>query len=74
MNPDALARIRAVRRASRVFRAGAWDGSKAVDRVVLDADERFRRRVVLTGEGGTRFLLDLPEATALQRRRRACAR
>ena len=44
MNPDALARIRAVRRASRVFRAGAWDGSKAVDRVVLDADERFRRR------------------------------
>jgi urease accessory protein len=66
MNPDALARIRAVRRASRVFRAGAWDGSKAVDRVVLDADERFRRRVVLTGEGGTRFLLDLPEATALR--------
>ncbi len=66
MNPDALARIRAVRRASQVLRGGAWDGGKAVDRVVLDADERFRRRVVLTGEAGTRFLLDLPEATALR--------
>ena len=33
--------------------------------MVLDADERHRRRVVLTAEGGTSFLLDLPHATAL---------
>ena len=30
----------------------------ASDRVVLDADERQRRRIVLTGEKGTRLLLD----------------
>ena len=40
--------------------------SKAVDRVVLDAFERHRRRITLTGEHGTIFLLDLPQATALR--------
>jgi urease accessory protein len=40
--------------------------SDAIDRVVLDADERFRRRVALTAEGGLKFLLDLAEATALR--------
>lgn len=39
--------------------------SRIVDRVVLDADERYRRRVVLTAESGTKFLLDLPRPTAL---------
>ena len=39
--------------------------ARIIDRVVLDADERHRRRIVLTAEGGTRFLLDLPHATAL---------
>ena len=34
--------------------------------MVLDADERHRRRVVLTAEGGTSFLLDLTHATALR--------
>ena len=38
----------------------------AIDRVVLDAGERYRRRIVLTGERGTTFLLDLPQATALK--------
>ena len=33
---------------------------------MLDADERHRRRTVLTGERGTIFLLDLPHATALR--------
>jgi urease accessory protein len=42
------------------------DDTRVVDRVVLDADERHRRRIVLTTEGGTRFLLDLPHATALR--------
>jgi urease accessory protein len=52
-------------RAMSVRRAGALDQSLAIDRVVLDADGRQRRRVVLTGEKGTRFLLDLPRATVL---------
>jgi urease accessory protein len=66
MKPEALERIRAVKRASQVLRAGAWRTAEAGDRVVLDADERYRRRIVMTGERGGKFLLDLPEATALR--------
>jgi urease accessory protein len=66
MKPEALERIRAVKRASQILRAGTWRAADAIDQVVLDADERYRRRIVLTGEHGTTFLLDLPEATALQ--------
>jgi urease accessory protein len=44
--------------------AGQWHPGD-FDRVVLDADERHRRRAVLTGECGTTFLLDLPRATVL---------
>jgi urease accessory protein len=66
MNPDALERIRAVKRASRVLRAGAWRASDAVDRVVLDAAERYRRRIALVAERGTRFLLDLAATTVLR--------
>jgi urease accessory protein len=63
--PHVPDRIRASKRASLVVRAGSWHAEDAVDRVVLDANERFRRRMVLTGEGGTRFILDLPRASAL---------
>src|SRR6266567_9311904 len=55
-----------MRRASSVRQAGQWDGAAAIDRVVLDASERHRRRLVLTAEQGTTFLLDLPHATALR--------
>jgi len=55
-----------MKRASQVVRAGAWRTADAVDRVVLDADERHRRRVVLAGEGGMKFLLDLAEVTGLR--------
>ena len=54
-----------MKRACEVMTAGHWDDASAVDCVTLDAQERHRRRVVLTGERGTRFLLDLPQATAL---------
>ena len=54
-----------MKRAQEVRAAGHWDAASAVDSVTLDADERRRRRVVLSGERGTRFLLDLPKATAL---------
>ena len=54
-----------MKRAHEVRAAGHWDAASAIDSVTLDAYERHRRRVVLSGEGGTRFLLDLPQATAL---------
>ncbi len=55
-----------MKRASQTRSAGCWDAKAAIDRVVLDAGERHRRRVVLTGERGTIFLLDLPQAVALR--------
>jgi urease accessory protein len=54
-----------MQRAREVKAAGHWDAASAVDSVTLDAHERHRRRVVLSGERGTKFLLDLPRATAL---------
>jgi urease accessory protein len=55
-----------MKRAYAVKAAGHWDAGTAVDSIALDAHERHRRRVVLTGERGTKFLLDLPQATALR--------
>jgi urease accessory protein len=55
-----------MRRASEIRAAGTWNTATVVDRVVLDADERHRRRISLTAEGGTSFLLDLPHAVALK--------
>jgi urease accessory protein len=66
IRPEILERIRAMKRASQVVRADAWRTADAVDRVVLDADERRRRRVVLAGEGGMKFLLDLAKVTGLR--------
>jgi len=51
--------------AAEVRRAGTWDTAAAIDRVVHDADQRHRRRIMMTGEGGTRFLLDLDRAIRL---------
>jgi urease accessory protein len=55
-----------MRRAYAVQLAGQWDNAAAIDRVVLDASERHRRRLVLTAERGTTLLLDLPHATTLR--------
>ena len=52
-------------RATRVQPRGSWDEGKVVDRVVLDFEDRFRRRVRLRAESGLLFLLDLPTATVL---------
>lgn len=54
-----------MKRAFEVKAAGEWDDASAIDCVTLDAHERHRRRIVLTGERGTTFLLDLPQAAAL---------
>jgi urease accessory protein len=64
--PDVHAPPGAVKRTQQVLRSGTWRAADAVDRVVLDADERFRRRIALTGEGGTKVLLDFAEATPLR--------
>src|SRR5262245_746370 len=55
-----------MRRASEIRAAGTWNAASAIDRVVLDAAERHRRRIALTGERGTAFLLDLRRATSLR--------
>ena len=51
--------------AHSVIPAGQWSGESA-DTVVLDYDERYRRRFAMTGVRGLGFLLDLPEAVMLR--------
>jgi urease accessory protein len=55
-----------VKRATRIVETSEWDASTAIDRVLLDSDERHRRRIVLTGERGTTFLLDLSRPAVLR--------
>jgi urease accessory protein len=52
-------------RAFAVKAAGSWTQS-AHDTVVLDFDDRHRRRFAMKGVKGTEFLLDLEEAVALR--------
>jgi len=52
-------------RAIEVKPVSSWSGS-AVDSVVLDYDDRHRRRMAMTATHGLSFLLDLPEATFLR--------
>ena len=54
-----------LRRATTILPAGGWVARTARDTVTLDFDDRFRRRKRYVAEGGTAFLLDLPEATVL---------
>jgi urease accessory protein len=51
--------------ARTVTPAGSWSGEPA-DAVVLDFDERYRRRFAMTGVRGLAFLLDLEEAAMLR--------
>ena len=52
-------------RAIDVKQVSSWSGD-AIDSVVLDYDDRHRRRMTMTGTRGLSFLLDLPEATFLR--------
>ena len=45
---------------------GQWVNTSATDRVVLDADDRNRRRIVLTAEKGAEFLLDFAAPVTLR--------
>jgi urease accessory protein len=51
-------------RATSIKAAATWSGEPA-DRVVLDYDDRHRRRVSMRGKKGIPFLLDLPAAAGL---------
>ena len=51
--------------AQEILRRGEWNGP-AADTVLLDYDGRQRRRIALTGIGGTAFLLDLERVMGLQ--------
>lgn len=55
-----------MKRVCAIKRASAWDAASAADCVVLDAGDRHRRRIVLTGERGTTFLLDWPHPVMLR--------
>lgn len=55
-----------VRRAWDVKKTSDWNAAEAIDVVTLASDDRHRRRLVMTGEAGTRFLLDLPQAAMLR--------
>src|SRR5262245_7243826 len=55
-----------MKRGFAIRRAGLWDPATALDRVVLDAGDRHRRRIVLKAEHGMEFMLDLDEAVALR--------
>jgi len=52
-------------RAIAVQTAGTWSGA-AADRVVLDYDDRHRRRMAMIGAKGISFLLDLPAVAELR--------
>ncbi|MFD6317010.1 urease accessory protein UreE [Methylorubrum thiocyanatum] len=52
-------------RATRVIRRDRLGSGEIVDRIVLDSNDRHRRRMAMHGVGGTAFLLDLGEATVL---------
>ena len=52
-------------RATQVKPQHRWTGTPA-DTVVLDFEDRHRRRVAMTGTRGLAFLLDLENAVALR--------
>jgi urease accessory protein len=54
-----------MQRVSTIRAAGQWDERACADQVVLDADERHRRRATMTATSGGAFLLDLPHAATL---------
>ena len=51
-------------RAIEIKRKGTWAGI-AVDTVVLGYDDRYRRRMAMTGTGGLEFVLDMASALVL---------
>lgn len=52
-------------RAIAIKQAATWSG-ETVDTVVLDYDDRHRRRFAMKGRNGIAFLLDLPASVGLR--------
>ena len=55
-----------MKRVAEIKPAGGWNAASASDFIVLDAQDRHRRRVVLVGEHGATYLLDLPKPAQLK--------
>lgn len=55
-----------MKRVADIAPAGAWDVARATDFIVLDAQDRHRRRVVFVGGEGATYLLDLPKPAHLR--------
>jgi len=55
-----------MKRVTAIKPAGGWDANAAGDAVVLDAQDRHRRRVVFVGIEGATYLLDLPRPAQLR--------
>lgn len=55
-----------MQRASHIHPAGQWPQEAAVGVVTLAYDDRHRRRLRMTTDGGESFLLDLDRAVLLQ--------
>lgn len=53
-------------KAAEILPAGSWDTAKEIDRVLIDYDRRFRRRIVLNTILGAEVLIDLPQAIRLR--------
>lgn len=49
-----------------ILSEGSWDTTSEIDRVVIDYDRRFRRRIVLNTILGAELLIDLPHAIRLR--------
>ncbi|MGO4386992.1 urease accessory protein UreE [Microvirga sp. 2YAF29] len=53
-------------RATSIIRRASVDHDRIVDVITLDHGDRHRRRIVLSADGGTTFLLDLDKADILE--------
>jgi urease accessory protein len=55
-----------MRRLVRAESAGAWPAAEASDTLTLGFEDRYRRRIRLTTDGGEAVLLDLAQPIALK--------
>jgi urease accessory protein len=53
-------------RVTAIKKAGEWVVTSATDRVILDSNDRRRRRLALASENGTGLLLDLEKPATLR--------
>jgi urease accessory protein len=55
-----------MKRVTEIKPVSVWNADAACDFVILDAQDRHRRRVVFVGEHGATYLLDLPRPAQLR--------